>query len=116
MSYLILTITLLLSCVNPAFGSDIDYVLVNKSEQKMYLLSQGERVKEYGVVFGGNPKGHKQQEGDQRTPKTNKTPTLNATKNSFLSNLSALPNQLRGELIQNACFVFLEMAVTERHS
>jgi len=34
----------------------------------MYLLSQGERVKEYRVVFGGNPKGHKQQEGDQRTP------------------------------------------------
>jgi len=68
MRYFILTITLLLSCLIPAFGSDIDYVLVNKSEQKMYLLSQGERVKEYRVVFGGNPKGHKQQEGDQRTP------------------------------------------------
>ena len=68
MRYLILIITLLLSCLIPAFGSDVDYVLVNKSEQKMYLLSEGERVKEYHVVFGGNPQGHKQQEGDQRTP------------------------------------------------
>lgn len=34
----------------------------------MYLLSEGKRIKEYNVVFGGNPKGHKQQEGDQRTP------------------------------------------------
>ena len=68
MRYLILIITLLLSCLIQAFGSDVDYVLVNKSEQKMYLLSEGERVKEYHVVFGGNPQGHKQQEGDQRTP------------------------------------------------
>ena len=34
----------------------------------MYLLSDGIEVKQYNVVFGGNPVGHKQQEGDQRTP------------------------------------------------
>ncbi len=68
MRYSLLTIVFLFSCVVPAFGSNIDYVLVNKSEQKMYLISEGKRVKEYHVVFGGNPKGHKQQEGDQRTP------------------------------------------------
>ena len=68
MKYTILTISLILIVLAPVFGADIDYVLVNKSEQKMYLLSLGERVKEYSVVFGGNPKGHKQQEGDQRTP------------------------------------------------
>ena len=68
MRHILLTITLLFSCLIPAFGSDVDYVLVNKSEQKMYLLSGGKRLKEYHVVFGANPKGHKQQEGDQRTP------------------------------------------------
>ena len=51
-----------------AASGEIDYVLVNKSEKKMYLLSDGIEVKQYNVVFGGNPVGHKQQEGDQRTP------------------------------------------------
>ncbi|MCF6236989.1 MAG: L,D-transpeptidase family protein [Gammaproteobacteria bacterium] len=51
-----------------AASSKVDYVLVNKSEKKMYLLYEGEQVKKYNVVFGGNPIGHKQQEGDQRTP------------------------------------------------
>jgi len=34
----------------------------------MFLLSKGEIVKKYKVVFGANPKGHKQKEGDERTP------------------------------------------------
>ncbi len=51
-----------------AASSKVDYVLVNKSEKKMYLFYEGEQVKKYNVVFGGNPIGHKQQEGDQRTP------------------------------------------------
>jgi murein L,D-transpeptidase YafK len=57
-----------LAGLNPAFGFDVDHVLVNKSEKKMYLLFQGKKVKEYSVVFGANPKGHKQQEGDEKTP------------------------------------------------
>jgi murein L,D-transpeptidase YafK len=52
----------------PAQGSEIDSVLVNKSEEKMYLLSQGEKVKEYSIVLGWNPKGHKREQGDGRTP------------------------------------------------
>lgn len=43
-------------------------VLVKKSEAKLYLLSEGSAFKEFDVVFGGNPIGHKQQEGDERTP------------------------------------------------
>jgi len=49
-------------------SNEIDYVLVNKSEKKMYLLSNGRRIKEYDVAFGDNSTGHKQQEGDERTP------------------------------------------------
>lgn len=48
--------------------NEIDYVLVNKSENKMYFLSNGRRIKEYHVAFGDNSTGHKQQEGDERTP------------------------------------------------
>lgn len=68
MRHTILTITFLLVWLNLAFGFDVDHVLVNKSEKKMHLLSQGEKVRAYPVVFGKNPKGHKQQEGDERTP------------------------------------------------
>lgn len=45
-----------------------DFVLVDKSDQRLYLY-RGERLlAALPVVFGGNPQGHKQQEGDQRTP------------------------------------------------
>ncbi|MCL2915761.1 L,D-transpeptidase family protein [Shewanella corallii] len=46
----------------------VDLVKVDKSEHKMYLYDGDELVREYHVVFGGEPKGHKQQEGDQKTP------------------------------------------------
>ena len=45
-----------------------DAVLVNKSEKKLYLIADGKQFKSYHVVFGANPAGHKQQEGDERTP------------------------------------------------
>ncbi|WP_165313587.1 L,D-transpeptidase family protein [Vibrio ziniensis] len=45
-----------------------DLVKVDKSKRRMYLLFQGEVFKEYRIALGKNPKGHKQQEGDQRTP------------------------------------------------
>lgn len=51
------------------FGADkADKVLVIKSESKLYLQKNGATIKEYHVVFGANPKGHKLQEGDERTP------------------------------------------------
>jgi murein L,D-transpeptidase YafK len=43
-------------------------VKVDKSENKMYLTEGGNIIKEYHVAFGANPKGHKQQEGDEKTP------------------------------------------------
>lgn len=45
-----------------------DGVLVDKSEEKLYLLKDGAVIAEYSVAFGANPEGHKQQEGDERTP------------------------------------------------
>lgn len=46
----------------------IDSVLVDKSEEALFLLNDGEVVAEYSVAFGPNPDGHKRQEGDGRTP------------------------------------------------
>jgi len=45
-----------------------DKVLVEKSTRKLYLLNDGNVIKEYPVAFGKNPVGHKQEEGDGRTP------------------------------------------------
>lgn len=46
----------------------VDLVKVDKSANKMYLLEGEKVIKEYHVALGENPKGHKQQEGDERTP------------------------------------------------
>lgn len=45
-----------------------DLVRVKKSEAKLYLLKAGVPFAEFPVVFGAQPKGHKQREGDERTP------------------------------------------------
>ena len=64
-----LIIILLVLFSNSVFSSQkADSVLVNKSEKKLYLIADGEPFKSYHVVFGANPAGHKQQEGDERTP------------------------------------------------
>lgn len=64
---IILTIALLFPTM--AFGMQkADFVLVVKSRSELYLKKNGEIIKKYEVVFGTNPKGHKQKEGDKRTP------------------------------------------------
>ena len=45
-----------------------DFVIVEKSQSKLFLMKNGKVIKEYHVAFGAEPKGHKQQEGDERTP------------------------------------------------
>lgn len=55
--------------MTPGFVSaGADLVRVDKSERKMYLLKRDQIIREYKVAFGANPKGHKQQQGDERTP------------------------------------------------
>ena len=49
-------------------GVIIDKVFVDKSERRLQLLSGDKVIKSYHIALGGNPIGHKQQEGDQRTP------------------------------------------------
>ncbi len=68
MRYIFLIFLLLSSWAISAQGADIDHVLVKKSEFKMYLISHGVKIKEYSIALGANPKGHKEKEGDERTP------------------------------------------------
>ncbi len=46
----------------------VDLVIVDKSARTIYLMESGAVLKEYKVALGGQPRGHKRQEGDERTP------------------------------------------------
>src|SRR5689334_5409999 len=45
-----------------------DRVVVLKKERTLILYSNGTELKRYKVALGGNPVGHKQRQGDSRTP------------------------------------------------
>jgi murein L,D-transpeptidase YafK len=45
-----------------------DAVLVLKATRELHLLRDGAVIRRYDIVLGPNPEGHKQQEGDGRTP------------------------------------------------
>lgn len=46
-----------------------DYLIVDKSERLMVAYAGGQPVKAWrGLQFGASPQGHKQFEGDERTP------------------------------------------------
>ncbi|MFZ3018827.1 MAG: L,D-transpeptidase family protein [Gallionella sp.] len=61
---LLLCLPLWASAASPS----IDLVRVIKSERKLQLISEGKILHEFKVSLGGNPNGHKIQEGDERTP------------------------------------------------
>lgn len=46
----------------------VDYIRVKKSERVMDLYASGEHVKRYDIALGFAPTGHKQFEGDGKTP------------------------------------------------
>lgn len=53
---------------SPFASAQVDLVLVNKSDSRLSLIKAGKVIKEYRIALGDMPKGHKYQEGDQRTP------------------------------------------------
>lgn len=52
----------------PAAAQAIDFVLVEKAERRLSLMSDGKRIRSYRIALGDAPVGHKRQEGDERTP------------------------------------------------
>jgi murein L,D-transpeptidase YafK len=54
---------------NIALGTEYaDFVLVKKSKHKLYLMKSGKIIKSFHIALGGNPKGAKQKQGDEKTP------------------------------------------------
>lgn len=45
-----------------------DHVIVSKTGKSLSLMQGTKVLANFPVVFGANPRGHKQQEGDERTP------------------------------------------------
>lgn len=94
MKYLML---LMLFLTNFTFA-DITLVKVDKSISKMYLLDGETIVKEYQMAFGENPKGHKQQEGDEKTPEGTYTLDYKKEDSSFYRAMHiSYPNQQDSE-------------------
>jgi murein L,D-transpeptidase YafK len=49
-------------------GPEVTSVQVHKTDRKMYLLHNDRVLKEYNIALGFAPVGHKQFEGDGKTP------------------------------------------------
>jgi murein L,D-transpeptidase YafK len=49
-------------------GTLADRVVVRKSSRTLELYRDGELLRSYSIALGRNPSGHKQQEGDGKTP------------------------------------------------
>lgn len=46
----------------------VDQVVISKKLRQLYLIKDSKVLKSYDVAFGLDPKGHKQFEGDNKTP------------------------------------------------
>jgi murein L,D-transpeptidase YafK len=42
--------------------------VVKKADKKLFLVKNGVPIQEYTIALGPKPKGHKREEGDERTP------------------------------------------------
>jgi murein L,D-transpeptidase YafK len=71
-------------------GTVIDKIVVLKSERKMMVYHGDELLKTYRISLGGSPIGHKEYQGDMRTPEgiytiNDKNPNSNYYKNLGIS-------------------------------
>jgi murein L,D-transpeptidase YafK len=80
-----------------------DFMRVDKSDRKLELLRKNEIIATYQIALGRNPLGHKQQEGDKRTPEGRYTIDWRNPKSGyFLSLHISYPDQKDIALAQNA--------------
>lgn len=71
-----------------------DYLLVDKSDRKLYLYREGEVLRSFDISLGLMPEGPKQREGDYRTPEGSyKLSFRNPNSDYFLSIQISYPNQ-----------------------
>jgi murein L,D-transpeptidase YafK len=66
--YVLIALLFILQTTSVLGEQKADAVLVVKSKNRLYLMNKGEAFASFHVSFGSNPKGHKQEQGDGRTP------------------------------------------------
>ena len=66
-----LLISLFWSTYATCAAEKADLVEVYKSDRLLILSRNGREIGRFPIALGGEPKGHKRQEGDQRTPEGN---------------------------------------------
>lgn len=49
-------------------GIKVDSIAVFKSKREMIIYDSGKTLKKYNISLGKNPVGHKEKEGDKKTP------------------------------------------------
>lgn len=92
MKKLILLLSLV-TCQALAAEVKVDNILVEKAARKMYLRKGDEVIKEYHIALGSNPVGHKEKEGDGKTPEGKYTISGRNEKSSYhLSLRVSYPN------------------------
>jgi len=80
---LLVSVLLFLSPCLVFSANKADAVLVDKSDAKLYLMKQDSKYASFQVTFGGESKGHKQQQGDERTPEGHYTLDYKNPNSSF---------------------------------
>lgn len=72
----------------------IDKIIIRKSVRKLEVYHNGELVKTYNIALGKNPIGHKQREGDYKTPEGKYFISYHNPKSSYhLSLRISYPNE-----------------------
>ena len=84
---LLIILLLILQTSNGESAQKADSVLVIKSEKRLYLMDKGERFASFPVTFGAEPVGHKQMQGDERTPEGHYTLTYKNPKSKFYKSI-----------------------------
>lgn len=73
----------------------IDRLVVYKSKHILQAWANGQLIKTYSVALGKNPIGHKQHEGDMRTPEGIYTINARNPNSAFYKNLGiSYPNEV----------------------
>jgi Uncharacterized protein conserved in bacteria len=71
-----------------------DKIVVRKGERKLYLMNNGTALRTFKIALGLRPEGHKQFEGDFRTPEgVYRLTRRNPNSEYFLSILVDYPNE-----------------------
>jgi len=82
-------------------GPEVTYVVVNKGDRRMFLMHHDRVLKDYPVKLGFAPVGHKEIEGDGRTPEGYYTiDRRNPNSNFHLSLGISYPNEKDREIAE----------------